>query len=144
MATVDSSRRPGVVIQEGLQNTLWIPRVLRNPDQLDNIFLPILIGPQLGGKGLAPVCGGVQLRALEELPKALDDLLPLGLLLSCLACQCPFCLPHSAKALWVSGQGPWLQQLWLSSCKRGSRIRLRDTADLNPKYVNDFIGFRAC
>lgn len=53
--------------------------MLRNPDQLDVIFFPKLIKlQQLRGKGLAPwAWGGVQLRALEKLPKALGNLLPL-------------------------------------------------------------------
>lgn len=68
-----------MVIQESLQNTLRIPQVLRNPDQLDDIFLPKLVKlQQLRGKGLAPPgWGGVQLRALEKLPKALGNLSPL-------------------------------------------------------------------
>lgn len=67
-----------MVIQENLQNTLWIPYVLRNPDQLDDIFLPMLVKlQQLREKGLAPRgWGGVQLRALEKLPEALGDLPP--------------------------------------------------------------------
>lgn len=95
-----------LVIQESLQNTLWIPHVLRNPDQLDDIFLPKLVKlQQLRGKGLAPQgWGGVQLRAQEKLPKALGDL--------SLCPPCPFApdvgaspaSQYGAKRLWVSGQ----------------------------------------
>lgn len=70
-ASVHSSRKPRMVIQENLQNTLWIPYVLRNPDQLDDVFLPTLVKlQQLREKGLAPRgWGGFQLQALEKLPK---------------------------------------------------------------------------
>lgn len=32
-----------MVFQENLQNTLRVPYMLRNPDQLDDIVLPLLI-----------------------------------------------------------------------------------------------------
>lgn len=49
--------------------------MLRNPNQLDDIFFPMLVKlQQLREKGLAPRgWGGVQLPALETLPKALGD-----------------------------------------------------------------------
>lgn len=64
-----------MVIQKSLQNTLWIPYVLRNPDQLDDIFLPMLVKlQQLRGKGLAQPVGWGSAPSPGEAAEALGDL----------------------------------------------------------------------
>lgn len=134
-ASIDSLQRPRTVIQESLQNTLWIPYVLRNPDQLDDIFLPKLVKlQQLRGKGLAPWgWGGVSLRALEKLPKALGDLLPLPLVPPCPGYPSLPCFPVWCQNAVGQWSGPWLVSVSFPAVELdGKNWGWRDTA-LSPE-----------